>query len=171
MNKIDPTKKHFTRDGREVSGLRLQENGKYLSAGVDGNYRVWNLSGEHVCNADLDLVPATEPEGDAVILARARSLITEAMTLCDDRGFNIQSLIHEITSASKNVDMVRKWKLRGSGGKVTILTVSAPNKKYPVIGYADFDGIATSWTVDGRSIWGEDPSSCDLVPDDSGDRQ
>ena len=102
MNKIDPTKKHFTRDGREVSGLRLQENGKYLSGGVDGNYRVWNFSGEHVCNADLDLVPATEPEGDAVILARARSLITEAMTLCDDRGFNIQSLIHEITSAGKN---------------------------------------------------------------------
>ena len=164
MNKIDPTKKHFTRDGREVSGLRLQENGKYLSAGVDGNYRVWNFSGEHVCNADLDLVPATEPEGDAVILARARSLITEAMTLCDDRGFNIQSLIHEITSASKNVDMVRKWKTR-NGEVITILTVNAPHKKYPVIGYGD-SGAAETWTKDGRYDPDVECSSLDLVPDE-----
>lgn len=107
MNKIDPTKKHFTRDGREVSGLRLQENGSHLTGAVDGNYRLWNFSGEHICNANLDLVPAPEPEGEEITLARARSLVTEAIELCDDIGFNIETLVHEINSASKNVDMVR----------------------------------------------------------------
>ena len=170
MQKIDPTKKYFTSDGREVVGLRKDMNGREgqeLTGVVNGSRRLWDIYGKHPVWPGLDLMP----EGEEITLARARSLVTEAIELCDDIGFNIETLVHEITSASKNVDMVRKWKLRDSGRKVTILTVNAPNKKYPVIGYADFDGIATSWTVDGRSIWGEDPSSCDLVPDDSGDRQ
>ena len=165
MNKIDVTKEYITHAGQEVKDLRLQEDGRYLSGSVDGSYRVWDIFGVHVGYKNLDLFP--KPEGEEVTLARARSLITDAMTLCDDIGVNFAALVHEITNASKNVDMVRKWKLRGSGDKVTILTVSAPNKYYPVIGYADFDGRAMCWTADGRNIWGDGPSSCDLVPDDN----
>lgn len=164
MNKIDPTKKYITRDGQEVKDLHIQEDGRLLSGFVDGNRRLWYLSGKNASSESLDLMP--DPEGVKITLARARSLITDAMTLCDDIGVNIAALVHEVVDASKNVDMARKWKLRGSGDKVTILTVSAPNKQYPVIGYADFDGRAMCWTADGRNIWGDGPSSCDLVPDD-----
>lgn len=64
------------------------------------------------------------------------------------------------------IDKARKWKLRESGESVTILTVTAPHKYYPVIGYTDYNGQPMTWTAEGRNLVVEEESPCDLVPDD-----
>ena len=57
MNKIDPTKKYFTRDGREVKDLHVQEDGQYVTGELDGIFRVWDIFGKHIIHSSLDLVP------------------------------------------------------------------------------------------------------------------
>ena len=162
MNKIDITKKYVTRDGHRVKNILISKDRLCFSGYVDGRLRVWDTNGKNFTNSSFDLLP--DPEGGAVTFARAKCLVTEAMTLCDDIGFSIEALVHEIIDASKNVDMVRKWKTR-SGEAVTILTVSAPHGKYPVIGYGA-NGAAHTWTKDGRINRSGTVSHLDLVPDE-----
>lgn len=179
MTKIELGKKYMTRGGtnpsREVEILSVTGlNEKYP---VIGRYKdtaetkEWRSDGLYffmqTMDSAFDLVPMPESQkGEPPELSEARRLLAKAASLCDEIGFNIETLLHEVTRSAQLIDMSRKWKLRATGDKVTILTVTAPQKDYPVIGYMDSVGNAMCWTATGRHYVNEESGPCDLVPDE-----
>ena len=94
---------------------------------------------------------------------KIRHQITMIMAYCRDYDLDFDAELKEVRDETQLIRMDRKYKTR-YGQRVTILTVSAPSKHFPVIGYYDHNGEPVSWTSTGAVYLGGGPSMVDLLP-------
>ena len=94
---------------------------------------------------------------------KIRHQIKMIMAYCRDYDLDFDAELKEVRDEPQLIRMDRKYKTK-DGQRVTILTVCAPSKHFPVVGYFDHNGAPVSWTSTGTVFPGGGPSMTDLLP-------
>ena len=92
-----------------------------------------------------------------------RDNIKSILAFCKRYGVDFDVILKSVRDEPQLIRMDKKYTTRG-GRPVQILTVTAPNPNFPVIGHDD-EGEAMTWTATGAFLAGE-LSPNNLVPVD-----
>ena len=101
---------------------------------------------------------------DAPENTSVRINIKDTLDFCRRHGIDFDAVLRSIRDEGWLISMGQKYRTRNGQG-VTILTVSAPNTAYPVIGYYNEDGAPAAWTPSGEKYVGGE-SWGDLEPEE-----
>ena len=82
-----------------------------------------------------------------------KDVIKNIMDFCKRHGIDFDAILKSIRDEPEIIRMDRKYRT-GDGRSVTILTVAAPSRDYPIIGHDDA-GEAMTWTSTGAFLVGE----------------
>ena len=86
---------------------------------------------------------------DAVVRANIKNILC----FCNRHGVDFDAALKSVRDEPQLIRMDRKYKTK-DGQRVTILTVTAPETTYPVIGYCENRGCPVTWTATGEHAKG-----------------